>query len=73
MCYSISNFYCTNCSNCIPLPRMENKKREKGHLKKLYCPCCKQEVNHLEVREIDYYMNLEELLNEAKNKVQCEN
>lgn len=52
---------------------MDNKKREKGHLKKLYCPCCKQEVNHLEVREIDYYMNLEELLNEAKNKVQCEN
>lgn len=46
----MSDFYCTNCgTKGIPIIRKNHKKREQGHLKKLYCCCCQQETNHAEV------------------------
>lgn len=42
-------FYCVKCGNRgIPIARNEAAQRGKGHLKKLYCIHCKQEVNHYE-------------------------
>ena len=53
---SISNFYCTRCGKKgIPIPRKNNKQREPGHLKKLYCVFCRMETNHVEVRGFGGY------------------
>ena len=52
----INNFYCTRCGHKgIPISRQDNKMREPGHLKKLYCMYCKQEVNHAECKEFSKY------------------
>lgn len=51
-----SDFYCTRCGNKgIPVIRKAGKQREGGHLKKLYCMYCKEEVNHAEVRPFGEY------------------
>lgn len=48
--YVISYFMCTNCGHeTIPLPRLANNKKHWGHLKKMYCPFCKQEYNAFEI------------------------
>ena len=42
-------FYCTRCGNKgISVVRDKKRSREKGHLKKLYCLTCKEEINHVE-------------------------
>lgn len=52
----ISEFYCTNCGRRgIPLARKIGQVREAGHLKRLYCPYCRREVNHAEVRPFGNY------------------
>lgn len=51
-----SDFYCVQCGNKgIPIARKVGSQREAGHLKKLYCPYCKEEVNHAEVRPFGSY------------------
>ena len=51
-----SEFYCTKCgSRGIPIVRRVGKQREAGHLKKLYCLNCKEEVNHVEVKQSGGY------------------
>lgn len=48
----IHNFYCTQCgTRGIPIPRKNNKQREAGHLKKMYCLCCDKEVNFVEIND----------------------
>lgn len=52
--YAEHNFYCINCGNKgIPLMRKQGFKHESMHRKKLYCPFCKREVNHIECRTFD--------------------
>ena len=58
--YEISTFYCTKCAGKIELPRKMSQKREKGHLKKIYCINCKEEINHLEIRSNDMDFDLEQ-------------
>lgn len=42
-------FYCTKCGNKgLPVWRNTAAQRGRGHLKKLYCIYCQQEVNHYE-------------------------
>jgi len=42
-------FYCTKCGNRgLPVWRNPAAQRGKGHLKKLYCIYCQEEVNHYE-------------------------
>lgn len=51
-----SRFFCTQCGReGLPVIRKKGQEREAGHLKKLYCIYCKQEVNHAEIREIGGY------------------
>lgn len=53
---TVSRFFCTKCGReGIPIQRTISKEREPGHLKRLYCIYCKEEVNHAEVREIGGY------------------
>ena len=59
------SFYCIQCGNKgIDLMRKQNFKHERFHRKKLYCPCCKVEINHVECQtEEDAYefkINFEE-------------
>lgn len=51
-----SNFYCTQCGNKgIPVIRRIGREKEPGHLKKLFCLCCNQETNHVEIRPAGKY------------------
>lgn len=44
-------FYCMQCGQeSIPLFRPAGKEKEKMHRKRMYCFHCKQEVNHVEIR-----------------------
>ena len=53
--FTISTFTCTVCGKeGIPIGRKQNSQREFGHLKKIYCIYCKEETNHVEIREFDY-------------------
>ena len=53
---SQSRFFCTKCGReGFPIIRKAGQQREPGHLKKLYCIYCQEEVNHAEVREIGGY------------------
>lgn len=53
---SLSDFYCTRCGcKGIPIFRTRGQEREPGHLKKLFCLHCQDEVNMAEVRNIGAY------------------
>lgn len=63
----LSDFYCTCCGNKgIPIFRVSGQEREPGHLKKLYCLFCQQEVNMVEVKPTGKY-SLENFLIEYEN------
>lgn len=48
---SVHRFFCLNCGReGIPISRKESFQKEKFHRKKLYCPWCKTEVNHIECK-----------------------
>ena len=49
--YETVNFYCINCgSKGIPIARMGNNRKDKGHRKNMYCPTCRHTVNHIECK-----------------------
>ena len=49
--YESHDFYCINCgSKGINLFRSKGQRRSSFHRKKLYCPTCKETVNHIECR-----------------------
>ena len=50
---SISLCKCEECGNDFPVPRKNNKFREKGHIKTIYCPFCKKKTQHVEQRYCD--------------------
>jgi hypothetical protein len=59
--YSEHSFYCIQCGNKgIPLMRKEGFQHGKHHRKKLYCPCCRQEVNHVECKTYDDVIEFKE-------------
>ena len=63
----ISNFYCTKCGHKgIPILRKPGQTREPGHLKKLYCLYCDEEVNMVEIKNNGKY-TLEDFLIEFEN------
>ena len=49
--YEIHKFFCMQCGKeGLPLQRKVNHRHGKHHRKKLWCPYCKREVNHVECR-----------------------
>ena len=51
-----SRFFCTRCGQeGIPIYRKKGQQRGGGHLKKLYCLSCGEEVNHAEICEVGEY------------------
>jgi hypothetical protein len=54
--FTTSDFYCTKCGRQgIPIARKVGAEREAGHLKKLFCLYCKQEVNMVECKPYTKY------------------
>lgn len=52
MSFEIHDFYCINCGNrSMSLPRQRGHLHKKFHYKSLYCPHCKVEINHVEIRD----------------------
>lgn len=46
-----NDFYCLKCGQrSYSLPRPTSRQRKDGHFKKLYCPNCKIQVNHIEIK-----------------------
>ena len=49
--YEPHTFWCIRCGNKgLDLQRKVNHRHGKHHRKKLWCPWCKMEVNHIECR-----------------------
>lgn len=49
--YREHKFYCINCGReGLPLMRQVGHQHEWMHRKKLYCPWCKVEINHIECK-----------------------
>lgn len=57
-CFEISTFTCPECGNEFPLPRARATRREKGHIKDLWCYNCKKTVKMIERRPNQYYMTM---------------
>lgn len=71
--YSEHSFYCLNCGNKgIPLLRPQGFKREEFHRKKLYCPTCKFEVNHIECKTYDEVLTFKENFERGAYKDEAE-
>lgn len=52
--YQEHNFYCIRCGNKgIPLSRNRGHQHSRFHRKKLYCMTCKEEVNHVECKNLE--------------------
>lgn len=65
--YAEHSFYCIKCGNKgIPLMRKQGFQHERFHRKKMYCPFCKEEVNHIECKTLE---EIEEFCENFKNGV----
>lgn len=65
--YETHEFYCMNCGKRgIPISRRNNHKHGKFHRKVLYCPNCKQTVNHIECTNEE---EVQEFLKDFQNGV----
>lgn len=38
----IHEFICPDCGRRFPIPRKKSNRREKGHVKDIYCPFCRE-------------------------------
>lgn len=54
---TISDLYCEKCGFHTTVPRSRSRKRNFGHMKKLWCPFCKEEINFREVRDGDFSLD----------------
>lgn len=52
--YTISRCVCTNCGLIFPIPRKKSAAREKGHIKDIWCPSCKEISKFFEIRDCDF-------------------
>lgn len=52
----LHQFFCTKCGHeGIPIQRPTANKKEKKHLKKLFCSRCQSETNHCEIAPNGFY------------------
>jgi uncharacterized CHY-type Zn-finger protein len=48
--FTISYFSCTKCEYVLTLPRLKYRKRERLHIKDMWCPMCKADSQFKEFR-----------------------
>lgn len=64
--YESHYFYCLNCGKkSIPIMRKIGHQHGKNHRKALYCPFCKQTVNHMEVKTFEEAIQFREDFNKG--------
>ena len=52
--YQMHRFFCIKCGNeGIPIHRKQGHQHGRFHRKKLYCPHCKVEINHVECKNLE--------------------
>ncbi len=56
--FEISEFVCPECGNKFPIPRPKSMRREKKHVKDLWCPFCKKVVKTTEIKPRDRYVTM---------------
>lgn len=56
--FEISNLICPECRNKFPIPRPKSMRREKKHVKDLWCPFCKKIVKTTEVKPKDMFVTM---------------
>ena len=67
------DFYCMKCGNRgIPLSRKRGHCHGKHHRKKLYCPTCRLEINHIEIRNYDELIEFKENFAKGEYKDEAE-
>lgn len=54
----ISYFVCQNCGTQMPIPRDSGKQRKHGHIKHIWCPCCKKKMKFKEIKHNENYKTM---------------
>lgn len=71
--YREHKFYCINCGKeGMPLMRQIGHQHESFHRKKLYCPWCKKEVNHVELKTQEDILQFKEDFEKGLYKEEAE-
>ena len=52
---SLVRCFCTNCQFEMPIAKKQSKRKEPGHLKKLFCIRCGDQHNFVEIHENSSY------------------
>ena len=52
----VSDLMCLDCGNVFPIRRMILHQKKEGHIKDLYCPTCKMETKHFELKDKDKFL-----------------
>lgn len=61
-----TNLYCLNCGKPTPIPRKIGHRYPAGHRKVLYCPFCKETVNHIGCRTYAEIVDFQERFNKGE-------
>ena len=67
--YTEHSFYCMRCGQKgVPIARRDSHNHSKHHRKKLWCPWCGMEVNHIECRTTQEVEEFKEKFNAGEYK-----
>ena len=69
-----TDLICPECGNILSIHRKESKQKKPFHRKLLYCPICKKNINHIEIKDWDILIETlkrkeESLMTEDEQKV----
>ena len=51
-----SDLMCLDCGDIFKIRRKRLQQRKEGHIKDLYCPICKAETRHYELKDKDIFL-----------------
>ena len=69
----LHDFYCLKCGNKgIGVFRNVGFQRERFHRKRLYCPFCKEEVNHIECKTYEEVQTFKDAFERGEFKDEAE-
>lgn len=54
-CTDFSDLICSECGNVMTIPRWKNDRRERFHIKDLYCINCNKITKFIEIGDLDFY------------------
>ena len=51
-----TSLICPECGNITSIWRRTGRQKELYHKKKFFCPMCQKELNHIELKNIDFFI-----------------